>query len=542
MASVQSPTFTSFNNSLVVQQTKFDAKKFTDLPHLYEWFKKDSFTNYKGLVSLWNQRQIINTPLLNMTELKNNIIYVNGPEGKFSYSMPYDLGLPIILENLEKDNAKPGIDGQKFKIKLSDNCFTNTDTLTYDYRDGLNLIVTEDEVYQEGDGFVYTVQIVSFDKKNTYMPSQYLQPGTQYMKISNANGEYDTQKSSINMRNGMLRLESQIGAARSVEHWITGWADMVEIENDQFAYLNRLYGNMQSDNAVTVIGNRDPKTGKGSPGTGRWIKTIEMMLFAEIAQMEERELMWAQGGIVSGSGRSAKRINQGLYQQLRNGNRYTYSKLTRGLIVTAISNMFRGSGIPIEKRKIRLQSGEAATIELSKLFNQEFAKTPFLVTANSIPGFIKGDAMNLSFGYRFAEMFIPEIGHVSFEHNPAFDATYNRASDAFGGSGYPIQSYTIAILDVTDDRWTNAASKIESKVEYQDGFDQGSNIFLVKPKNFDSTYWGYIVGTHHPYGPSAMKGMFSSNSRDGYGMWIKNQSSIWLKDATRSILIEKERV
>lgn len=100
-----------------------------------------------------------------MTELKNNIIYVNGPEGKFSYSMPYDLGLPIILENLEKDNAKPGIDGQKFKIKLSDNCFTNTDTLTYDYRDGLNLIVTEDEVYQEGDGFVYTVQIVSFDKK-----------------------------------------------------------------------------------------------------------------------------------------------------------------------------------------------------------------------------------------------------------------------------------------------------------------------------------------------------------------------------------------
>lgn len=542
MASVQSPTFTSFNNSLVVQQTRFDAGKFTDLPHLYEWFKKDTFTNYKGLISLWNQRQIINTPLLSMTELKNNVITVNGPEGRFCYSMPYDIGLPIVLENLEKENPKPGIDGQRFKLKLSDNCFTNTDTITYDLRDGYNLFITEDEIYQENDGWVYTVELVSWNKKKDYLPQEFMKPGTQYMKISNANDEYSTQKSSISFRNGMLRLENQIGAARSIEHWITGWADMVEIENDQFAYLNRLYGNMESNNAVTVIGNRDPKTGRAVPGTGRWIKTIEMMLFAELTQMEERDLMWSQGGLVSGSGRSRARINQGLYQQLRNGNRYLYSKLTRGLIVTAISNMFRGSGIPIEKRKIRLQAGEAATIELSKLFAQEFAKTPFLVTANSIPGFITGNAMNLGFQYRFAEMFIPEVGHVSFEHNPAFDAVNNRVSDSFTGMGYPIQSYTIAILDVTDERWTNATSRIDSKVEYQPGFDQGSNIFLVKPKNYDSTYWGYIVGTHHPYGPSAMKGMFSSNSRDGYGIWAKNQSSIWLKDATRSILIEKERV
>ena len=65
---------------------------------------------------------------------------------------------------------------------------------------------------------------------------------------------------------------------------------------------------------------------------------------------------------------------------------------------------------------------------------------------------------------------------------------------------------------------------------------------MIKPEGYGDTYWGYEVGTTHPYGPNAMKGMTSSSQRDGYAIWMKNMSSIWIKDATRTVLIEKVRV
>ena len=98
------------------------------------------------------------------------------------------------------------------------------------------------------------------------------------------------------------------------------------------------------------------------------------------------------------------------------------------------------------------------------------------------------------------------------------------------------------IFDVTNGASTNAAGKVKN-TEYrvQDGFNEGSNIVLVKPEGYTETMWGYEVGTQHPAGPGAMKGMFSSSQRDGYAIWMKNFSTIWLKDATRSVIIETAR-
>ena len=102
--SFQTQGVNQLNNATVMYQSRFDPKKFTDQNWLYNNYTKDSFTVYKGLLSLWNQRGIINTPLLNMTELTNSVIYVPNTEGRFRYSIPYELGAPYIVENIEKDN------------------------------------------------------------------------------------------------------------------------------------------------------------------------------------------------------------------------------------------------------------------------------------------------------------------------------------------------------------------------------------------------------------------------------------------------------
>jgi hypothetical protein len=527
---------TQFNNSLVVGQSEYKVGKYTDSNTIYSWFKQDTFTNYKGMLALWNQRRLVNTPLLKMTELQNSVVYVNGAEGKFSYSVPYEIELPVIVENLISGVQFPGRDGQKFKIKLSENCYTNTDRITYDYRDGVELYITEDEIYEDNGGYVYTVQVVSFDRKNAYFPPAKLAPGTQFMKISNSNGEYDTQKSSISSRFGSMRLENQLAGGRSVYHWITAYADRLKVLSPDMQWISNLYGDTTDKKSMMVMYNLDEK-GAPKKGSLRWMTMVEAMLWAEMKKMEEADLMWSKGGVVEGSGRTPVRVGMGLYEQLRNGNRVKYTTLTKALLDGVFGQLFYNSGIPLEQRRVKVQCGMGAMIEISKLIENEFGKTPFTVNASDI-GLLKGDSQHLKFGYRFESMQFPSAGWVEFEHNPAFDNRYTRAADGLIGE-FPIESFTLAVFDVTDNRETNAAAKMETSHRYEGGFNTGSNVVLVKPEGMDGIVWGYELGTHSPFGTNGP--IYSTSQRDGYAIWMKSMSSIWLKDASRSVLLEKNR-
>lgn len=544
MSQVNVPSFNSLNNSVFVAATKFDPSKFTDLNWLYSTYKRESLSTYKGMISLWNQRKLMSTPLISMTELSNSVMTVPNSEGRLRYSIPYDLGLPYVIDDLTDGIDKPGIDGQKFKLKLSENCFTNTDILTYDLRDGVTLYVSEEEIYEENGGWVYTVQIPTNNRKGTYFPKRYLKQGTQFMKISNVNSEYDTQKSSITTKSGIMDLELQLGGGhRSVYHWITGYADMAkfdESKNPALAWVNQY---AQSKGSTMMFMNKD-QNGNLLPKTTRWISTIEALLWAEMKMMEERDLMWNKGGVVQGSGRRQVRLGTGLYEQMRNGNRVIYNNLTLDVIESTIANLFYQSGIPIEQRRTKIQLGTGALIEISKLLAEDFKQyNPFLVTNEFGKGVMYGsDSMNLGYGFRFTSKRFPVAGLIEFEYNPALDSVSgNRVQDGLVGE-YPIESYTLMIFDVTDGSKTNAAGKVKN-VEYrvENGFNEGSNIVLVKPEGYTDTYWGYEVGTQHPLGPGAMQGMMSSSQRDGYAIWMKNFSTIWLKDATRSVIIEKAR-
>lgn len=543
MAQFQQPSVQGFNNSIITGYSKFDVSKFTDLGHLYQLYQKDAFTTNMGLLALYNQRRLLNTPLINLAGAST--MYVNGPEGKFKYQIPYDIGAPIITENLAKDIAKPGIDGQKFKIKLSENCYTNTDIISYDFSNGVHLYITEDEIYPEGDGYVYTVTIPqNTGNRRSWFPHKYLQPGTEYMKITNVNGEYDTQKSTISLNGGKMDLELQMGGHRSVYHWITGYADMIKV-SDKEGQAVRDWGSAYTRGGakgVTWFMNKD-RNGNPLPSSLKWIDTIEMLLWQEMKQMEEKDYMWSKGGFVWGSGQRKVRVNTGLYEQMRNGNRIQYSKLTLGLIEEAVSNLYYNSGVPFEERRTEIQVGTGAMIEISKLLADDFNNTnPFLTHQAVGQGIMYGDAMNLGYGFRFTSKRFPVAGQVTFVHNQALDNRYNRAQDGLIGE-FPIDSYTLLILDVSDGSSTNAVNKAKPNVDYRvaNGFNDTNNIVIIKPQDFSEIMWGYEFGTHRPGGMGAINGMQSSSQRDGYAIWMKSFGTIWLKDATRTVIIEKTR-
>jgi hypothetical protein len=291
--------------------------------------------------------------------------------------------------------------------------------------------------------------------------------------------------------------------------------------------------------------NYDPATKKPLPKSVSWQPTIEVLLRAEMEMMTEKDLMWAKGGFVNGSGRRAVRIGAGLYEQLRNGNRYTYEVISLSIIERAVANLYARSGIPIEQRKTKIMTGTGGMIQISKEIEERFKQVvPFLTQTMDLPGKVVygADSMNMGFGYRFTSIISPVAGLLQFEINPALDNVYgSRIQDNLIGE-YPIESYTYMIMDITDKNVSNAAARVDNtKYRVQDGFNSNANIVLVKPQNYGELYWGYICGTHSPLGPSSMKGMMSANQYDGYQIWMKAFSNIWVKDVTRTLIIEKAR-
>jgi hypothetical protein len=103
--------------------------------------------------------------------------------------------------------------------------------------------------------------------------------------------------------------------------------------------------------------------------------------------------------------------------------------------------------------------------------------------------------------------------------------------------GLPKRSYTSCIFDVTDQNSTNAA-KVTGDVEFAKGMDTGANIYLVKNKKFPGTKITHINGRTSPYPVMAGGGQVASTRFDGYTQLLENQSSVFLKDPTRSVLLE----
>jgi hypothetical protein len=234
--------------------------RYTDVNSLYHLYKRDSFKINKGMLALFNRKKLMSTPILNMTELNNSVVYVNGPEGKFGYQVEYEIDYPYSLGNVNDVlNVNLGVDGQKFKFKCSENCFTATDIITYDYQDGVTLYIHDDEVIPDGDGFIYTVSIPQKGKRGGIFPIEKLKAGVQFFKITNANGEYDVNKSGISYRTGQMDLEVQMGGHLSAQHWITGYADMLEI-NDTLKCLD-LSANEIGDAGVEYLALRFRESG-----------------------------------------------------------------------------------------------------------------------------------------------------------------------------------------------------------------------------------------------------------------------------------------
>lgn len=545
-------TFKNFGNNIVLEKMDYrmagnfaDENKLLNLLSGTEGVKRQ----HLGILTLFNQYQLVSTPLLNMTELNKNVLYVNGDDGEFTFDVPYTLEMPTIREDLSADIERAGIDGQTFELLIGDGnqdpIFAPNQIITADLRDGQNFIVIS-VGNRIADGFVYTLKLIT-NNREEYVDKKWTKPGTQLFSVGSAIGQYDEQAPGVNQSAGFIRLLHKIGSKRAVKMTITGGAQRLKLDNisgvgnpNAFEATVAPYLDPKNPQFMAAIGynNGQGKVDRSKPVS--FVPMVEVLLYKELMLQAERQLMYGQGGVLQDQRNNYKIVSQGLYQQMKNGNWLQIPKYSLDLIKSVFSQIFKNRpDITDVDRYLHFQCGRGAMIELTRIFTEvglQIVNALGVVVDNSSLKILKGDAYNLEAGFRFGKVFVSGFGHVSFEHNPALDSEFNRTMDEPRIGGLPKFSYTSMIMDVTQMSSTNAY-KPSKGVEFATGFDNMSNIYLVKNQGLPGVKYTYVNGRTSPYPVSAGKGAVASTLFDGYTSFLEEQSSIWLRDPGRSVLI-----
>jgi len=545
-------TFKNFGNNIVLEKMDYRmAGNFADENKLLNLLSGTEGVNrqHLGILTLFNQFQLISTPLINMMELNKNVLYVNGDDGEFTFDVPYTLEMPTLREDLTGDNATPGIDQQPFELLIGDGnldpIFSVNQIITVDLRDGQNFIVLE-VGSRMADGFVYKLRLITNDR-NEYVDKRWLKPGNQFFSVGSSIGQYDEDAPGVNQSAGFIRLLHKIGSKRAVKMTIHGSAQRLKLEGlagmgnaNEFAASVAPYLDPKSPNFMAAIGynNGQGKVDRTKPVS--FVPMVEVMLYKELMLQAERQLMYGQGGVLQDQRNTYKTVAQGLYQQMKQGNWLPIPKYTLDLIKEIFSTVFKNRpDIADVDRYLHFQGGRGAVNELTRIFTEaglQIVNALGVVVDNSSLKILSGDAYNLSAGFRFGKVFLSGFGHVSIEHNPALDSEFNRVMDEERIGGLPKFSYTSMIMDVTDTQSSNAYQPSKG-VEFATGFDNKANIYLVKNQGLPGVKYTYVNGRTSPYSVSAGKGQVASSLFDGYTSFLEEQSSIWLRDPGRSILI-----
>ena len=550
----------------VTSSAKMKQIGWADLATVYGWYRDNPDANHLGTITLFET--MTGRPMPKYKEFfeKGAIISVNGMDGIFTYDLPVykDTGCYTKNDTSEEAGDCPGIDETIFPIDTEDP-FSPGDVITHDVYFGQQLIVVEDEIVEQHNGYYRNwVKLVTQDA-GEYYDSSLLKAGIQYFKVGHSLGEFSTQFSNIQSPTGnasTVTCEFILGNHRGVETDYTMYADKKRVSGASMTsreHWDYFTGKMKSlgtdslgkvrDMYYTGVKNSQGKLSKDSIKIGA---TLEWLVVDELMRLESHQLMFQQGGIIKGIN-GTKRLNEGVWRQFRRGGRIiTYPRpggITKNHIRQAAAYLFRNRyDLQPMDREMVFEVGHQAWINIMNLFSEEVnaqlqGVARFMGTDRSLPSSpIKGkDLRNLEMlPIRFTKVNIPELGIVEIKHAPHLDylPLADRFAQGFYGDGYAWTSHSMVMYDAR--KSSNALKNLPKGVKMPEGaLAKGANVYYVKPEG-DNFYWGYTNGR---YSPAHRKSgaIISSMKHMGQSFWAQSTSAGWVMDSSSYVTIELAR-
>lgn len=523
------------NNGIFYRDTSVKVSSNLDSYHLKNLLNDEEPMDM-GPVELWAMTQKAEMPLYQMSNFGGkNTIDVTNKKGEYKWSTPIAQDLPYIVEDIEAGNSAKGIDESTFKIKLNTRAFGHGDIITYDKFNGKELYITDADILNVTDGYIYTVKLVN-NNTSAVLDNKYLKPQTKFFRVGSARGEYGERFSDIGeQKAGSREFYNFVGGAEAhAQFSVSSRADLMQrggMTADGALNITEIWRNFDP-NMDPSVANLDDMVRKMGPeyvkqarknGTLQrtFLTKLEAVHLSKIATDIETYLMWGKGGRITQDGPDDLRMSVGLWKQLDNSFKRIYNKgsFSLDLFKSEIFNFYNGKvefDGPDPKRQIIVQTGMAGMQMVSQEIEKKaFGATRLDIDASKI-GAISGQAMDLDFGFAFTSYTIPFLANVKFVLNPAFDNLHTNDIENPIIDGFPLSSYNFIVFDVTDSK--------------QD------NLYLLQLEWDKELRWWYQNGTMDYLGRKA--GFQSSGQFNGYRVSMtQTMPAVWVKDPTKVLKI-----
>lgn len=397
----------------------------------------------------------------------------------------------VSMENVEPaSNTTPGKFKRPFKIKLDENWYKPTDVITpgTSGKKYLCLIVGGPVRHGSGDGWLYTVQLVSKEDKD-FLPVKYLKAGQQWVKYFSPSGEAAEKGGS------------------------TQFALPISLKNKLSKYRKEYRVTDYASTEVLRVGIPDSLGNYHKS----WIRYADVEFMQQWYREKEIARWYARStdSIMQDNGRPYQ-MGPGIQEQLEDSHIHRYSKLTTKLIEEYLMDIFYGRVKPgTAGRNVMGFTGEYGMLEFHNAIEDKIGKTGFIRNVEVYTNKINTPLHNngLEFGMQYVKYNMANGSSLQLIHNPLYD---NREihTEIDEITGKPVESMRFTFLDFSGDKGK-------------------SNIKVVKKEGGD--FFNYVCGNYGPYGPSqsAGKAGMSAHAGDYYEMHIGCHEGINIEDVTK---------
>jgi hypothetical protein len=521
------------NNGMFLRDNHYTASSHVDSYHMMN-LMKDAQPDDLGPVELWAQVKKVEMPLYQMSSFGGkNVIDVQHPRGEYKWSTPVSEELPFIVEDLDSANSMKGLDGTPFKIKMNKRTFGHGDIITYDKFNGKELFITDEEILDLTDGVIYTVQLVNNDSDAVF-DNAFLTSQSFYFRVGSARGEYGERYSDLTTTASTREFYNYVGNADAHVHYtISSKVKLMEkggMNADGKVPVTELWKSFDTslDPSITSLEGMVKAKGadyiKKAQANGNLVRTfitkLEAAHLSKIAYDIETYLMWGKGGRIKQDGPDDLRLSVGLWKQLDLSFKHVYNKSDFKLDIfrSELFNFYNGKVDfqgPDSKRQLIVQTGMGGMRMINEAIKREAFSSGLVMNAKELDA-IKGQGMDLGFGFSFTEYMIPFLANIKFVLNPAFDNLQNNDIENPIIDGHRLSSYSFIVFDITE--------------------NGNDNIKLLKCAWNKDLVWRYVNGSMDYMGRT--QGFQSSGNFNGYQIYMTQaMPAIKVEDPTKVLKI-----
>jgi hypothetical protein len=504
------PGFTGFSYARVASMDKRAIGKLTDTNHLESFHTTDPADYDKKIISIYTQSSLYSNDFLDMIN-KSTPFYIdtNSDAWKWDVEVPYKFPKTIEIPTVTQNLTTPGIDGQEFTIVLDSAEFYQNCIITPHKIYGPQFAITRDpQPYNAG--FLYTCTLVSNNPKTDFVDITFLQPGIEYMLVSQSIGEFDEDLPGLPRMAEKITMYESLGSAVGYKHTITGWADDRMLRNSN---------GMPLDLMVYINGKRNEK-----PVTKhdiRWEPFVEFWMRKSMLDLKVQKMVWGKPGIVKtrGSKQEVKKVSAGVYYRMRNnGNlvQYNRGQFSVNIFRAVFGDLFYRR-VDVANRRVKIYTNEAGFDVFDQALKDDALNSGLTIIADT--RFIQGAEQKLTLNYAFSSMVTRETGRIELVHLKELDLPQNNLEFGQNKKSTPL----FLVFDVSPEG---------------DG-SLRNNIRDVRMKGRPSMTWGYIDGRRSHLGFARSQGHSAANMFDGYTLFMDDRYDVFIEDLSRCVVIEE---